>query len=79
VAVDRGTIGHDLFPKRSDYCEGPDQRCYRLGVLTIGSKDIVLEYIVPKAPVTVRAIYANPADAFWSGSISDCTENGFSR
>jgi hypothetical protein len=50
VAVDRGIIGHDLFPKRSDYCEGPDQRCYRLGVLTIGSKDIVLEYIVPKAP-----------------------------
>jgi hypothetical protein len=50
VAVDRGTIRHDLFPKRSDYCEGPDQRCYRPEVLTIGSKDIVLEYIVPKAP-----------------------------
>jgi hypothetical protein len=29
--------------------------------------------------VTARAIYANPADAFWSGSISDFAENGFSR
>jgi len=53
--------------------------CYRLGVLTIGSKDIVLEYTVPKAPVTARAIYANPADALWSGSISDFAENGFVR
>ena len=53
--------------------------CYRLGVLTIGSKDIVLEYTVPKAPVTAPAIYANPAHALWSGSISDFAENGFVR
>jgi hypothetical protein len=32
-----------------DYCERPDQRCYRLGVVTIGSKDIVLEHTVPEA------------------------------
>ncbi len=51
--------------------------CYRLGVVTIGSKDIVLEYTVPMAPVTARAIYANPADALWRGSISDLTENHF--
>jgi hypothetical protein len=66
-------------PSEVDYCEGPDQGCYRLGVLTIGSKDIVLEYTVPMAPVTARAIYANPADALWSGSISDFAENGFVR
>jgi hypothetical protein len=29
--------------------------------------------------VTARAIYANPADALWSGSISDFAENGFVR
>jgi hypothetical protein len=50
VAVNRGAIRQDLFPKQVDYSEGPDQRCYRPGVLTIGSKDIVLEYTVPKAP-----------------------------
>jgi hypothetical protein len=37
-------------PSEVGYCEGPDQRCYRMGVFTIGSKDIVLEYTVPKAP-----------------------------
>jgi hypothetical protein len=36
-------------PSEVDYCERPDQRCYRLRVVTIGSRDIVLEHIVPKA------------------------------
>ena len=72
-----------------DYSEGPDQRCDRPGVLTIGSKDIVLEYTVPKArcddpeeaprAVTGRALYASPADALWRGTISDLAENAFVR
>ena len=41
-------------PSEVDYC--PDQRCYRLRVVTIGSKDIVLEYTVPMAPVTAAAV-----------------------
>ena len=50
VAVDRGAIRHDLFPKQSGLQRRPGPKvCYRLGVLTIGSKDIVLEYTVPKA------------------------------
>ena len=44
-----------------DQGEGSDQRFYRLGVFIIGSKDIVLENTVPMAPVTARAVYANPA------------------
>jgi len=40
------------YPNKVYYCECADQRCYRLGVVTIGSKDIVLEYTVPEAPVT---------------------------
>jgi hypothetical protein len=52
-----------------DYCERPDQGCYRLGVVTIGSKDIVLEYTVPKA------LY--PAAALYRGSIGAFAENGF--
>ena len=59
-------------PSKVDYCERPDQRCYRLGVVTIGSKDIVLEYTVPKR----RAYCASPAEALSSGSISDFAENG---
>jgi hypothetical protein len=47
VAVDRGAIRHDLFPKQVDYSGG--SKCYRPGFLAIGSKDIVLEYTVPKA------------------------------
>jgi hypothetical protein len=66
-------------PCKVDYCERPDQRMHRLGGVTIGSKDIVLEYTVPKAPVMARAIYANPADALSSGSISDFAENGLVR
>ena len=49
VADDRGAIRHDLFPKRTT-AKTQIKGCYRLEVLTIGSKDIVLEYTVPKAP-----------------------------
>ena len=48
VAIDRSAKRHDLFPKRSVPPKRPDQTCYRLEVSTIGSKDIVLEYTVPK-------------------------------
>jgi hypothetical protein len=70
VAVDR----HDLFPQAT---KARIKACYRLGVLTIGSKDIVLEYTVLTALVVARAIYVNPAEALSSGSISDLAENGF--
>jgi hypothetical protein len=66
VAVDRGAIRHDLFPKQSGLQKARVKGCYRLGVVTIGPKDIVLEYTVPMPPVTARAIYANPADAAWA-------------
>jgi hypothetical protein len=75
MAVDRGAIRHDLFPKRS----GLPAKARIKGALTIGSKDIVLECTVPTAPVTARAIYPNPADALWRSSISDLAENGFVR
>jgi hypothetical protein len=75
VAVDRGAIRHDLFPKQVEYTEGPDQRCYRPAVLTIGSKDIVLEYTVPKArcddpkearePLRRERFMRAPPDALW--------------
>ena len=50
VAVDRGAIRHDLFPKQSELQKARIKGCYRLGVVTIGPKDIVLEYTVPMAP-----------------------------
>ena len=73
-------IRHDLFPMQSGLLRTPGSKdAIGWGVVTIGSKDIVLEYTVPKAPVLARAIYANPADALSSGSISDFAENGFVR
>ena len=51
VAVDRGAIRHDLFPQAKwTTAKARVKGCYRLGVRTIGSKDIVLEYTVPMAP-----------------------------
>jgi hypothetical protein len=44
----------------------------------LDQRTLFLSTLSQRPPVT-RAIYANPADAFWSGSISDCAENGFSR
>jgi hypothetical protein len=35
-------------PSECAVAKRPDQTCYRLEVSTIGSKDIVLEYTVPK-------------------------------
>ena len=50
VADDRGAIRHDLFPKQSGLQRRPGSKdAIGLGVLTIGSKDIVLEYTVPMA------------------------------
>ena len=51
VAVDRGAIRHDALPQAKwTTAKARIKGCYRLGVLTIGSKDIVLEYTVPMAP-----------------------------
>jgi hypothetical protein len=48
-AVDRRAIRHDVFPKRSGLLrKAPDQRCFKLEVLTIGSNDIDLGYTVLK-------------------------------
>jgi hypothetical protein len=80
VAVDRGAIRHDALPQAKwTTAKARIKGCYRRGALTIGPKGIVLEYTVPMAPVTARAIYASPAAALWSGSISDLAENGFVR
>ena len=49
-SIDRGAIRHDLFPQANwTTAKARVKGCYRLGVLTIGSKDIVLEYTVPMA------------------------------
>lgn len=41
-------------PSEMDQYERPHQRCYSLGAVTIGSKDIVLQHTVPKAAVKLR-------------------------
>ena len=66
-------------PSEVGYCEGPDQRCYRLGVSQLDQRTLSLSTLSQRLPATARAIYANPADALWSGSISDFAENGFVR
>ena len=61
VAVDRGTIDIDFFPKRSGLQrKAPTKGCYGLGVLTIGSKDTVLKYNVPMAPGHSASVLCEP-------------------
>lgn len=53
VAVDRSAIRHDIFPKCT---ERPDQSCATLEFSVIGSKDVVLKYIVPKTRCDAAAV-----------------------
>ena len=57
VAVGRGVMRHDLLPQEA---KARIKACYRLRVITIGSKDIVLRYTGPTLVVVARAIYAAP-------------------
>jgi hypothetical protein len=41
-------------PSEVDAANDPDQRCYRLAVFTIGSKDIDLEYTVSGIDTALR-------------------------
>jgi hypothetical protein len=90
VAVDRGAIRHDLFPKQSGLLRRPgskgaigwgpsqlDQRTLYLSTLSQrpGCDDPIE---APRA-VTARAFYVSPADAVWSTSFNDTAENGLVR
>jgi hypothetical protein len=47
VAADRGDMRHDLFPKQVNYSKARSKGAMGAGGLAIGSKDIVLEYMIP--------------------------------
>jgi hypothetical protein len=80
VAVDRGAIRHDLFPKQSGLQRKPrSKRAIGWGYSQLDQRTLFLSTMSQWPPATARAIYANPADALWRGSISDFAENGFSR
>jgi hypothetical protein len=88
VAVDRGAIRHDLFPKQSGLQRRPGSK----GAIGWGSSQLAQRTLflstlsqrpgcddpkeAPRA-VTARAFYASPAAALLSKSLSDFAENSF--
>jgi hypothetical protein len=80
VAVDRGAIRHDLFPRQSGLQRRPGSKdAIGWGYSQLDQRTLFLSTLSQWPAVTARAIYANPAEALWSGSISDFVENGFVR
>jgi hypothetical protein len=66
-------------PSEVTTAKAPIKGAIGCGYSQLDQRTLFLSTLSQRPPVTVRAIYANPADALSSGSISDCTENGFSR
>jgi hypothetical protein len=71
MAVDRGAIRHDLFPKRSGLsAKARIKGAIGWGYSQLDQRTLFLSTLSQRPPVWARAIYVIPADALSSGSIS---------